>query len=124
MVLPIHSVRILEAIRTWGGQEGARVVNGTVFLVLHSPTPGAMTDARARQLVDTRLAKIVGEFVPVSHLWEAAKVPDLQRELRFARKTISQLRRETNEFDEGRAIANKALKRLKAFFKSKPMVAG
>lgn len=42
----------------------------------------------------------------------------LTRELRFARKTIRQMRRETNQFDHGRAVANKALKRLDAFIKS------
>lgn len=36
-------------------------------------------------------------------------------ELRYARKIIRQMKRETNEFDEGRKIANKALKRINSF---------
>ncbi len=36
----------------------------------------------------------------------------LLKELRFARKIIKKMKRETNLFDEGRAIANKALPRL------------
>ncbi len=36
----------------------------------------------------------------------------LLKELRFARKIVRKMKRETNEFDEGRAIANKALRRL------------
>ena len=42
---------------------------------------------------------------------------DLLKELRFARKTIRRMKRETNKFDEGRAIANKALKRIDAVLK-------
>jgi len=40
----------------------------------------------------------------------------LQKELRFARKIIRKMKKETNEFDEARAVANKALRRLRRFF--------
>lgn len=43
--------------------------------------------------------------------------PSLLQELRFARKTIKRMKRETNEFDEGRAVANKALRRIDAAIK-------
>lgn len=43
-----------------------------------------------------------------------ARLPEILADLRFARKTIKRMKRETNEFDEGRAVANKALKRLNA----------
>jgi CRISPR/Cas system-associated endoribonuclease Cas2 len=41
----------------------------------------------------------------------------LVAELRYARSVIKKMRRETNEFDEGRAIADKALKRINTFIR-------
>ncbi|WP_341702577.1 hypothetical protein [Ferrovibrio sp.] len=38
---------------------------------------------------------------------------DLAKALRVARAAITRMKRETNEFDEARAIANKAQRRIK-----------